>query len=210
VAERDPWSRELTTIVGQRIKHYRENFREGRLSARQLSDRCAELGHRVEYQVIANMEARRRTNVTLAELFVLASALKVSPAQLVIPLGEPNNFPVLPGLAVDPWTAYKWFTAAGIAALSALAGPDAPDYVLAIDAYRRHDSALAKLVDKWEDRDTDGYLDSLLNVRAEIRSRGWRLPDLPGEKGFPQSGWPGRVVDVQQAVEAAELERGVS
>ena len=201
--EAAPWPRRLTTIVGKRIKHYRTQRRK--LSARELADECERLGHRVEYQVIANMEAGRRTNVALAEVLVLARALEVPPALLVIPVAEWEDVPMLPGIVADPWTAYRWFTGTLTSAVSGDSNwlSDVPE----VRTYRRHDDTLARYMVRRDEARADdagaaampaaaAYLDSLVNVRIEIRSRGWRLPPLPES--------------VAAEVETAEKEKGVA
>lgn len=199
-----PWAQQLTTIVGKRVKHYRQNRRTGRLSAAKLSDQTEALGHRIEASVIQNMETGRRSNVTLAELIVLASALNVTPAQLVVPLDGTDDYPLQPNRSVEPWAFYKWFTAAH---LGTLPGPESPDYVLALDAYRRHDLALARYTANRR-ADDDGFLDSLVNVRSEIRTRGWRLPELPDDEPLPIGGR--ELPSIRAAVENVEQDRGAS
>jgi transcriptional regulator with XRE-family HTH domain len=99
------WPRRLTTVIGQQIKHHRG----GRMTARELADRCEQLGHRVETQVIANLETGRRANISLAERNVLAAALGVPPLLLECPLGRVEKLEPLPGVVTDPWSAARWF-----------------------------------------------------------------------------------------------------
>lgn len=103
------WPRRVTSLIGQQIKRHRQ----GRITARELADRCEQLGHRVETQVIANMEAGRRTNVSAADLFVLARALDVPPVALMFPVGEVGEVEVLPDCAQETWDALRWFTGEG-------------------------------------------------------------------------------------------------
>lgn len=98
------WARRLTTVIGQEIKRHRR----GRMTARELADRCEQLGHRVETQVIANMEAGRRTNISLAELHILSAALGVPTLLLECPLGQVEKLEPLPGVVTDPWSAVRW------------------------------------------------------------------------------------------------------
>lgn len=103
------WSRRIAATVGAQVKRLREQ-RDSRMSAKQLSDVCEQLGYRVEQQVIANMENGRRTSVTIPEVMVLAQALGASPVELIFPLHRMEAIEVLPGRSVDPWAAAKWFT----------------------------------------------------------------------------------------------------
>lgn len=58
-------------------------------SARQLAERCADLGGAVlNRPTIANIEAGRRGYVSVEELLTLAKALDVTPLDLLIPSGE--------------------------------------------------------------------------------------------------------------------------
>jgi transcriptional regulator with XRE-family HTH domain len=185
----------VTSIVGERVKHYRQ---ERKLSARALSDATESVGMRVEYNVIANMESGRRTHVSVAEVLVLAEALGVKPALLVIPLGSSEDVPVLPDVEVDAWTAYKSFTGAGMTTVGEIGGDR--DNAELVNAYRRHDDALLKYwVRRDAGSDAEDVLDALINVRAEIRSRGWRVPLIP----------TGRL-PIAAEVEMAEKDRGIA
>lgn len=59
---------------------------------------------------IENIESGRRRNITIEELAVLAYALGVPPVVLLFPVGDVDQVEVLPGRAVDTWSAAKWFT----------------------------------------------------------------------------------------------------
>ncbi|HEX2301813.1 MAG TPA: helix-turn-helix transcriptional regulator [Pseudonocardiaceae bacterium] len=100
------WPLRVTSLIGGQIKRHRQ----GRITARELADRCEQLGHRVETQVIANMEAGRRTNVSAAELIVLAEALDVPTVALLFPVGEVAEVEALPGDMRDTWDALRRFT----------------------------------------------------------------------------------------------------
>lgn len=168
--------------MGKQIRRYRD---QNGLTARELADRCEELGHRVEYQVIANMETGRRSNVPVAEVFVLAAALGVPPAMLVMAIGDDEDVDVLPGRPSDAWNAYLWFT--GLGADQLLSG-DAPaqlhEVALLLNLYRRHDDALLKyatFTGMDDERLAEAALRSLVTVRAEIRGYKWRPPNLPSD-----------------------------
>lgn len=104
----EPWARRVTTQVGEQVKGYRERLR---WSARELADRCEQLGYRIEAQVIANMETGRRANVTAAEIVVLAAALGVPPVALMYPVRTDSEVEVVPDRPVSSWPhAIQWFT----------------------------------------------------------------------------------------------------
>ncbi len=46
------------------------------MSAQDLADRCAEIGHPIPRNVIANMESGRRATLPLVDVLVLAEALR--------------------------------------------------------------------------------------------------------------------------------------
>lgn len=167
-----PWPRRLTTSIGKRIRHFRES-QDPKISARELSDRTSKLGHRVEYQVIANMETGRRTSISVHEILVIASALGVPPALLVVPLGTGTDTELLPDEPSDPWECYQWFVGDSRDQTSL-------SYRGLINAYERHDAAVRRLLHRMRmNEDVNGALDAVIARRAEIRAQGWHMPRLP-------------------------------
>ncbi|MFI5805797.1 helix-turn-helix domain-containing protein [Streptomyces sp. NPDC051561] len=79
------------------------------MSAQQLSDRCAELGMPIARSVLANFESGRRPTLSVAELLVIAQALRVPPASLVFPVGLMDTVEVLPAQVGDTFDAALWF-----------------------------------------------------------------------------------------------------
>ncbi|MER7799029.1 helix-turn-helix transcriptional regulator [Streptomyces parvulus] len=79
-------------------------------SAQQLSDRCAELGMPVPRTVLSNLENGRRTNVTVAEVLILACALDVAPAALIFPAGYAESVEVVPGIVAHPMRGIQWIS----------------------------------------------------------------------------------------------------
>lgn len=104
------WPKRLTTVIAGQVQRIRG---ERRMSAQQLADATAELGHPVARSVIANLESGRRDTVSIAELVVLARALRVPPLLLVFPIGSEPTVEVLPGVQVPTWPAALWFTGEG-------------------------------------------------------------------------------------------------
>lgn len=80
------------------------------MSTQELADRCAELGMPIRRSVLANLETRRRTLITVAELLVVAAALGVPPVLLLAPLGRLPEIEALPGRDFEPWAAEQWIT----------------------------------------------------------------------------------------------------
>jgi DNA-binding Xre family transcriptional regulator len=72
------WSAELTRHIASRIKALR-----GDRSAQWLSDRTAELGHRVSRSTISEIETGKRQTIAIDALLVLSWALQVSPMEFL-------------------------------------------------------------------------------------------------------------------------------
>lgn len=101
------WPRGLTATIAAEIQRFRG---QRKMSAQQLADATADLGHPVPRSVIANLESGRRDTVSVAELLVLARALEVPPLLLIFPLGRERMTEVLPGMVEDTWAGAQWFT----------------------------------------------------------------------------------------------------
>jgi hypothetical protein len=80
------------------------------MSAQQLSDACAKLGAQIPRTVISNIENGRRTNVSVAEVLVIARALEQPPGALVFPAGYVSEVEYLPGKKTDPLQAVDWWS----------------------------------------------------------------------------------------------------
>jgi transcriptional regulator with XRE-family HTH domain len=174
------------------------------MSAQQLADRCEALGHAVPRAVISNLENGRRESITLAELLILARALRISPVSLVFPVGYEEQVELFPGFAYDTYDASGWWR-------SELEGPwGEADHLSGITLFDQHHDDLRKVTSlhresEWQlertaklDPDADKDLrealialseaasrealqagEALLNTREEIRLRGMTPPPLP-------------------------------
>jgi transcriptional regulator with XRE-family HTH domain len=99
--------------VAERVRQIRQ--RRG-FTAEGLAARCAEIGApEITRSVIANIETgrkgpdgRRRRDVTVDELFILAFALEVPPALLAIPLDGADTLQVTDDVLMDPLQAANW------------------------------------------------------------------------------------------------------
>src|SRR6267378_320164 len=104
------WPGRVALAVATEVRRYRE---DRKMSAKQLSDRCGQLGMDIPRAVLANLENGRRSTVTVAELLVLAQALEVPPLLLVVPLARQESVEILPGLNTPTWDAAKWLRGDG-------------------------------------------------------------------------------------------------
>lgn len=102
------WVRQWTASVAKTLQTAR-----GKMSAQQLSNRCAELGYPIPRSTITNLEIGRKESVSLQEVVVLAKALDIPPLQLVYPLGRDRTIEVLPGTTIPTQLAAEWFTGEG-------------------------------------------------------------------------------------------------
>lgn len=110
--EHEDWPAQLTKTVGKRVAYYRQRRTDKRghkLTAQGLAELCTELGLPTGRPAIAKLESGIRQSITMAEVLVLAKALEVAPVHLLIPVGYAAEFEVLPGMYVEPGTAYEWF-----------------------------------------------------------------------------------------------------
>jgi transcriptional regulator with XRE-family HTH domain len=107
------WS--LSDIVGEQVVLHRKR---ADLTREQLAQKCADLGYpALTVPALANIETgrrdktgRRRRDVTIEELVVLARALQIPPTLLVLPVGRAESIEALPGITVTTWGAARWFT----------------------------------------------------------------------------------------------------
>ncbi|MGH4013152.1 MAG: helix-turn-helix domain-containing protein [Pseudonocardiaceae bacterium] len=189
------WSENQARRVGERIKRFR-----GRRSAQWLADRCTELGYPVSRSAIAKLENGRREDIGLSELEIFAAALEVAPALLIFPIDTDDPVQILPGQAMNPWTAYQCFI--GEYVLSRAAGSpgaspaerqilrDTPMWVPRLPGrddpiaiYRQHNSALTDYLTTREHDPAlaERHLTMLAAARIGMHRHGWALPQIPPE-----------------------------
>ncbi|WP_434593903.1 helix-turn-helix domain-containing protein [Streptomyces sp. A5-4] len=97
----------MATVAGE----VRRRRKELRMSAQDLADRCAEIGHPIPRNVIANMESGRRASLPLVDVMVLAAALRTYPICLIYPVGYVDRVQQKPLEDTRPtWDAMHWFT----------------------------------------------------------------------------------------------------
>jgi transcriptional regulator with XRE-family HTH domain len=86
------------------------------LTREDLSDLCGKRGLPLSPATIANIETgrrdasgKRRREVTVDELVILAEALNIAPVLLVFPVGQESTVLSVGDAAVGTWEAAKWF-----------------------------------------------------------------------------------------------------
>ncbi|ADT97888.1 hypothetical protein [Mycolicibacterium gilvum] len=99
------WAAEQAARIGGELRRLR-----GRRSAQWVSDRTAELGHRVPRSTVSEIENGRRTYATTVELMVLARALDTAPVLLLFPPPLADSVEMLPGDKRSKWAAAEWFS----------------------------------------------------------------------------------------------------
>lgn len=101
----DSWPDEVTARIARAIRDLR-----GERSGQWLSDRTAELGHRVSRSTISEIETGRRKSITVADLIILAAALDTVPIALIYPGPYDQDARVLPELEMPQVWAVRWFS----------------------------------------------------------------------------------------------------
>jgi transcriptional regulator with XRE-family HTH domain len=100
-----PWAEELNRRMAIAIK----TARAGR-SAQWLADETERLGHPISRAAIANYESGRKKGLDVAELLVLAAALRIPPLTILYPKLPDGPVEVLPTVQVTSWDAAAWFS----------------------------------------------------------------------------------------------------
>lgn len=103
----DSWPDEITARIAGEIRRLREDVLG--VSGQRLSDRTAELGHRVSRSTISEIETGRRKSITVADLVILAAALDTVPIALIYPGPYGGDVRVLPDLSAPQIWAVRWF-----------------------------------------------------------------------------------------------------
>jgi transcriptional regulator with XRE-family HTH domain len=148
------------------------------MSAEQLAAAVSDLGYRYTRTQVTNLESGRRDAVTESEIYAFAAVLDVPPALLMVPLGSDDEVELLPGISVDPWTAYRWL----IGELPTHALREKPTHTNTwyvaplVAAYRQHDRALKSYVYAPGKQEA---LVMLARARINLAEHGWHLPPLP-------------------------------
>jgi len=194
------WQGRLTARVSDAVRRFRT---ERGMSAQDVSDACASLGHSIPRTVVSNLENGRRSGVDLSEVLVLAKVLGVPPIALIIPPGLAGSVEILPGQEMPTSDALEWFSAE----LPFGDEPEPDTLDARYDEIRRHAQAVRSLLKAMEMADEfrrgamlirdpqrrAGNLDwvakldervgesvrELQDFRAGLRERGLEPPTLP-------------------------------
>ena len=99
-----------STAFHQRVAEAIRAQRQGRMSAQELADATAALGHPITRSQIANYESGRKHSLDVTELLVIAAALRVSPTLLLFPDALDRAVEVLPDQSMSTRDAIVWFS----------------------------------------------------------------------------------------------------
>jgi len=189
----------LRNTVSDRVAEQVSTLRRSaRLTREQFSARCQALGLDLSPAALTNVETgrrdstgRRRRDVSVDELVVLAAALNVPPVQLMFPLGAVPEVEMLPGVLTSTWTAYQW--AYGEQTRISGSETDQREWWRGradqLDAYKRHTEAAGRYFRHLHGDDLTGdssvqaasAVRDLVQVREDMARRGWALPVVPAD-----------------------------
>jgi transcriptional regulator with XRE-family HTH domain len=79
-------------------------------SAQWLADETERLGYPISRAAIANYESGRKKGLDVAELLVLAAALRIPPLTILFPDLPDGPVEPLPGVPTSSWDAAAWFS----------------------------------------------------------------------------------------------------
>jgi hypothetical protein len=99
------WAEDLHRRVVAAIKAAR-----GSRPAQWLADETERLGYPISRAAIANYESGRKKGLDIAELLVIAGALRIPPVALLFPQLPDGPVEVLPGTETTSWEAAEWFS----------------------------------------------------------------------------------------------------
>ena len=106
MTQSEDWGGILHARIAQAIR----TARQGKLSAQQLADETERLGYGISRSQIANYESGRKKSLDVAELVVIAAALRVPPLQLLFPDEPDDDIDTLPGQRTSTFQAKARFT----------------------------------------------------------------------------------------------------
>src|SRR5271156_692638 len=99
------WAEDLHRRVAAAIKAAR-----GSRPAQWLADETQRLGYPISRAAIANYESGRKKGLDVAELLVLAAALRIPPLAILFPQLPAGSVEVLPDMETTSWEAAAWFS----------------------------------------------------------------------------------------------------
>lgn len=194
----DDWARRTTQRIADEAKRLR-----GKNTVEWLSDRTAELGHRISRSRISDLERGDRGGLLgVAELALLAKALRVPPILLLFPGMTATEVEVLPGHSASSWSAAQWFGGAAAYQATDEAGRFAydreafDDGARVLELARQEHQLIGQLAFVRRQRDAasrrkDASTDEVVkanehvnNVEQQLRAVGRQITELGGQP-FP-------------------------
>ena len=103
-AQSQPWVVNMTLSVGFQVARYR---RELGMTAKDLCNRCAELGVPISRVTGAKLENGLRDHVSVPEIIIFARALGVTPMDLIVPADQ-ETIELFPGETKSASEALDW------------------------------------------------------------------------------------------------------
>ncbi|MCW2904734.1 MAG: helix-turn-helix domain protein [Streptosporangiaceae bacterium] len=97
-----------TETVVRRVAELR---RKRGLTGAKLAERMTEVGVKWDRSIVANLENRRRSYVTVDELLALAYVLEVFPAHLLVPIEDEALYRLVPGREDRAGDVREWVRA---------------------------------------------------------------------------------------------------
>lgn len=100
---------QVATQVGQLVKTARS---ESGLSAQKLADECTRLGVQMTRNMVASIENKRRSSVSVPEVLAISTVLRIPPITLLFPLTR-SPFDIChgqPGAELSAINTFDWFT----------------------------------------------------------------------------------------------------
>lgn len=181
--------RVLSDVVADQVKKHREA--QG-LYRDDLAKRCAELGWpALTSGVIGTIETgrpdkdgKRRREISIDELVVLARALDVEPVLLVAPLGHLPEIEILPGQTVPAVQAYRWLT--GDSALDTISGQPA-HVIRTYLAYQRAAMDWVLADRSGNEREAKAAMGRIQALHRTMAEAGWLIPPLPSPDSEDES-----------------------
>ncbi|WP_334123788.1 helix-turn-helix domain-containing protein [Glutamicibacter sp.] len=157
--------------------------RHKKWSAEHLASATEKVGHKIARQVIANIENGRRESVSIAELMTFASALEVSPVDLIFPATSlMESFPVSPQGSEESFRARLLFTGRSMLKTEWDPRVEASDIFENVLAIYDAEELAQRTVHKMLEAMADGDEDEAEICRAQLTprlSKGLKLAQLP-------------------------------
>jgi len=177
------WPTTWTAIIGATVKARRKELG---WTARELSERCAEVGHKIPRSVIANLENGRREGIPVHQLAVLARALVTSPVELLFPVDQVETVPMFLHRDWPVFMGAEWFS-------GRVEDLDRPQpltlwrrHFRAMDVFHSYDRlhpSNARLSDEERERRRESAASEVLRLREQMELEKIPLPPAEDDGG---------------------------